>query len=259
MTRIFYILALLALAAMAPAGAEGVYRGGKVAPPSSFSEAPAAKEWNWSGVFLDLGVGGQAALMDLSAGTTQGEGGLNAGLSGLGAWDWVGNARIGAAIQPQGSPLVYGAFVGYSLGSVTIEGNLSNGVESAGLQAEITPTWDAGAFVGIVGPNKSLLYGGYKFQMAELDVRGTGQAADMVKALCAEALRCNHDLNGHGLIAGFKMPVTPAFVLGIEYGYTRFDDAELSRTEGLRATLEPEVHSVMLRGQVLIGPNLFGN
>ena len=249
------VLALLALVAAVlfavPSHAEGIAGSRSIATASE-----EVREWTWTGAFIDLGAGGQASILDLNAAIGEG----SAGLNGLGAWDWVGNARAGFSIQPKGSPLVFGAFVGYSLGSVTTEAGLSMGGDSAGIEAEITPTWDVGAFAGIVGPNKSLLYAGYKYSAAEFDLRGTGQAAPMFDDMCAEVLHCSRDLSGHGLIAGFKMPVTPAFVLGLEYGYTRYDTEGLLRgIEGASLDLDAEVHTVMLRGSVQVGPNLFGN
>lgn len=234
-----YITGLLALAAatllsVAPAPAEGIFKSRSAAPRE------VSQEWSWSGVYLDLGAGGQAAIHNLDI--------HDATLDGLGAWNWLGNARVGVNFQPQGSPLVFGIFGGYSLGSVAVEAEAGGQTQ---LDAELTPTWDVGAIVGISGPNKSLIYGGYKYQMAEVDISGAAVDGECT----APGVRCSFDMDGHGLIAGVKMPVTPAFVMGIEYGYTQFDTERIADN----LDVDSELHTVMLRGSVLLGPNLFGN
>lgn len=226
--------------------AEPTRKSPPIAAPSQPIYTHTPQEWSWSGAYLDLGVGGQATLMELQAAT----GGGTAYLDGLGAWDWAGNARVGLNYHPTGSPFVLGVFAGYSIGSTEVNA----GVTGLGnISAEMTPTWDVGAIVGWVGPNKSLLYVGPRYQQAEFDLHLPASLA----TACTKGLRCSDTVGGYGFVAGFKMPITPAFTAGIEYGYQKFDDVHLISTPDLKVDLEPEVHTVMFRGSVLLGPNLF--
>ena len=247
-----YLLALVlcTCALHGVAQAEGITK----YTPRIMGDPPPPPSFSWAGVYFDAGVGGSAALFDLNAQAFDGEQQYgSAGLNGLGAWDWTGNARVGINMQQQGSPLVFGVFAGYSLGSMKVEADISSISDSIGASAKLTPTWDVGAIIGWSGPNKSLLYTGYRYQMADFDLSLPG-------GLCGgvQGLNCSEQLGGHGLILGFKMPVSSALVLGIEYGYTKFDDVTVFNEGGTKVNLEPESHTVMLRGSLHIGPSLFG-
>jgi outer membrane protein with beta-barrel domain len=206
-------------------------------------EAPTT--WNWTGIYASLGVGGLASIYDLDLVKVYGDEAVPlASLNGLGAWGFAGDGRIGVDYQP--SPMfVVGPFVGYGFGSTEVDASVG-GTTIASL--ELTPTWNVGVRAGVVGPNKSLIYVGYRYQEADLDIRVGGE-------------RASDTVGSHGAIAGLEIPITAAFTMALEYGYQPYDIGDLvarfDPASSLKINTDADVHSVMLRGNVRIGPNLF--
>jgi opacity protein-like surface antigen len=170
--------------------------------------------------------------------TVEGQGGPFSLVDSLGNWDFLGDAKLGYDLRLSNTPFVLGVFGGYSLGRARVDIGSSE-------VSSLAPTWNAGARIGIVAWNSTLLYTGYKYQWANLDVR---QGEEMI----------GHSIGGHGLIGGIEYPISKAVTLGLEYGYNRFDRVEFC-TAGCGgevpqiASTRPEAHSVMLRGNVRLG------
>jgi len=237
-------LALVALVSafvfVATGMADGpTYRSPRIASPEQ--PVSTAREWSWTGIYAGVGVGGMAAIHDLNATTTFSEKPDSAFVNGIGSWDYLADAKLGADWQLPNSALVVGVFAGYGIGSTEASVGV-NGTTLASL--ELTPTWNVGVRAGIVAPYNALIYIGYKYQVADLDLRG-------------EVTPVSREVHGHGLIAGYELPMTKAFTLALEYGYTQFDTGELSSNPAISVSGDTDVHTIMLRGNVRLGPNLF--
>ena len=174
--------------------------------------------YSWTGIYAGLGVG---VLANLSR--VEGEEGPL--LDSVGAWGWVGDARIGYDYRLPSTPFVIGLFGGWSLGGAEITG--------LGERATITPTWNVGGRAGLVAWNSNLLYATGGYEQADIDLsfaEGPGT------------------IGGWFVGGGIEMPVSKAVTLGLEYKYSDWD----SFTVG-GARIEPVDHRVMLRANVRLG------
>lgn len=198
---------------------------GKIKSDDGLIGTPYAPESNggwpgsWTGLYVGLGVGTMAGLANL-------EGAHGPLLEGVGAWGWVGDVKVGYDYRFPQSPFVIGLFGGYSLGGVEISGGF-------GEEASITPTWNVGVRGGLVAWNSSLIYVGYAYNRADLDVPfGDGPGT----------------IGGHTLLGGVEMPVSKAVTMALEYGFTQWDAFDVNGVD-----VDPVDHRVMLRANLRFG------
>jgi opacity protein-like surface antigen len=235
----FFVMAGIVLAAMLSTPTLAADKGGPDQyPPWSESDTKAL----WTSFYFGVGAGGQWALSDLSA-ELDGVGTLGS-INSLGHSGFLYDARAGFDWRFSGTPIVLGAFAGYSGGDTDFNVNIG-GTEV--LNASLTPTWNVGARVGLVMANNNLLYAGYKYQMAEFNV-----GFPTAPALCSTTpgLTCSQDLAGHGIIAGVEFKLAPQLTLGVEYSYTEFETANVFTSgppPAFNVNVDTDYHAVMGR------------
>jgi outer membrane immunogenic protein len=203
------------------------------------TEDTGVTEYNWSGLYLGVGAGGQAQVTNLGA---QYLGNDIANLNGIGAQDWIANGRLGLDWRMGTSPFVVGVFGEYNWGDSTASLNIANtSVASLSLRT----TWAAGGRVGYLFNPTTMGYVGYKYSQADLNLGGA-----MLTAPCAGSnLNCSQTVNGHSALTGVEWRISSKFSMGLEYSYTRFDSATLydGGPGSLKITAQPDEHTVMVR------------
>lgn len=223
----------LAILAAGPSLGASLPTKGRVAAPQQpvpYYQPEPVDQWagSWNGFYLGLGVGTQIGLAEVSS--PFGEGVFS--LDSVGNWGFVGDVKAGYDFRVSNTPFVIGLFGGYSLGESEVK--LTVGEFSGA--CSLAQTWNVGGRGGIVAWNSSLLYVGYKYQRADLDCSGQG----------------TRDIGGHGILGGYEIPVTKSITLALEYSYVMMDETSFGQVN-----VDPEIHSVMLRGNVRF-PGLFG-
>lgn len=243
MTRKFLaplMIAVLALASAAPAFADGLpYRGSKVGVVEE------TRPFNWTGIYVDAGVGYGFGSDKLSAD----EGTYNLfNIDGLSSKGWKGNFRLGGDYRFSGTPFVLGVFGEWTpdgFGDSEFNASADNG--NLSLSGTFAPQYAAGARLGMVVWNNSLLYVGAKHSWAEMTVSGTGFNS------------FSKDLTGWGGLAGIEVPLTSALTFSVEADYTRYGKVTLLGDDETGAlTSRHEELNVMARLKLRTG-NLFGN
>lgn len=226
MKRMLSTVSILTLAAciLTAANAASPNTKGKIARGDDgligtpYTEETTSWGGTWTGPYVGLGVG---ILSSLAA--VEGEGGPL--IDSVGAWGWVGDVKVGYDYRLPNTPFVIGLFGGWSLGSAKITG--------LGEQASITPTWNVGGRAGLVSWNSSLIYVGYKYNQADVDLsfaEGPGT------------------IGGHSVIGGIEMPVSKGVTLGLEYSGTQWDDFHVGPVR-----VEPMDHRILLRANLRFG------
>lgn len=192
-------------------------------------------EYNWSGVYIGGGVGGQWAITSLEA---QGFG-SDASLNNLGSQDWILNGRVGLDVRIPSTPFIAGVFGEYNWGDSTASFNVGNQTIAS---MSLRPTWGVGGRVGWLLNPAIMGYIGYKYSRADLDVGGAGVP-------CADPrFNCSQELVGHSALAGVEWKMAKQLTGAVEYSYTRYDGATIfSSGEGQTITAQPDGHTVMFR------------
>lgn len=211
------LASMLAFAFAGTALADGItYRQPRIAAPVQ----PAAPVlFNYTGLYASAGIGGAIALGELEV--DKGASG-SASVDSLAAYAFpTGDVRLGFDWQAGG--LVFGLLGGYQLGepefNVRVDGNTV-------LNGTIEREWYGGGRLGMVLPNRSLVYAGYIFMPQELVINGQG-----------------FDLSPHNVIGGFEMPLANQFTLSMEYKYTLPEDVGL----GGGLNVNTDVHEGSIR------------
>jgi hypothetical protein len=92
--------------------------------------------------------------------------------------------------------------------------------------------------------NTSLLYVGYIYQWADLDIAGT------------MLVPVHRDLRGHGPIAGLEVPISPFISISAEATYVRYDDENIWALGVNRIDLDADTLTVKARLTFRTGPLL---
>ena len=214
---------------IAPAQADGL-------PKSSLmplGEVAKAGATSWTGFYVGAGGGYQLVEADLDNVPLDGCCHDLLNINGVSANGWLGVVRGGFDWQPSNSPFLIGLFGGYSWGQSEFSAHVGDDLVGHGT---LKPTWHAGARLGYVLPNKSLLYVGAGWQQAEL-------ATKLVEP-------STHTLDGKMFLAGFETPLAPTLTLSAEYNYTRYGDVTWENCEDpeiAKQTASPDAHVFMLR------------
>ena len=199
----------------------------------------ATPAFSWTGFYVSGGAGYGWGDTELTA----------AGpvvIDGLSSRGWTADGRAGFDFQFGNSPLVAGLLAGYKFGQQDF--NASFGPTT--VLATLTPTWYAGGRIGLAIQQTTLVYVGYAYTQADLDISGTG-------LVCAGPVTCAHDLNGHRLLIGLEKALSPNISFGIEYAHTRYDTAHVVGAP-THINLDPNTNEIMGRINIRTG-NLFGN
>lgn len=190
---------------------------------------PREEGYSWTGLYFGVDGGYQigANQLDYSTG-----GASVANIDGL-STDWfIFGGRLGYDFQIPKSVLVLGVFGGYSKGEAEFGARFGPNI----INATIDPNWYVGVRAGYVLRNTSLLYVGYVYQLADLDVTGT------------TLIPIHKDLKGHGLVVGLENPISQFVTLGIEASYTRYDDVTVW-TSGVNR-LDLDADNLAVKGRV---------
>lgn len=238
MKRYFLGLAALVLLSM-NALAEGISSYTPYTPPTVKAE-PEAGVFNWTGPYIGIGAGygmSNSELNDVLRRTNNDETTTDTtyrhydGLGGEGA---RGDVKAGFDYRFGTSPFLVGVFgtwtpdgfgdTEYSTsGSGLNQGSPFGKDQGNHYGFTISPTYSVGGRVGVIMKNNWLLYGGAKYQWADLDVHGK-QGTETAPFTLQTG---KHSMQGWGAVAGIEAPIANAVTFSIEAAYTRYDDLDL--------------------------------
>lgn len=238
------MMLVLAAAGCQRAHADGLpYRGSKIV-------ADLPPQFAWTGLYIGAGAG--YSWGDNRLTLDHAEGNLF-DINGLSSHGWKGDLKGGFDYRFAGTPIVLGVFgtwVPDGFGDHEFNASAMDGFYN--VHATISPKYSAGARVGLVMANNSLIYVGAKHQWAEFSAN-LGIDGGTVWST-------SRDLKGWGGVAGIEMPLTVGALqttFGIEYGYQQYDRFTVVEGEGMKLDLRPIEHSIM--GRINIRTGLFGN
>jgi len=200
-----------------------------------FDPIPTKQEYSWTGLYFGVGAGYEIGINELDYIA----GGLSvANVDSLATRGFTADPRLGYDFHLPNTVLVFGILGGYNFGEADFDARFGPKV----LGATIDPNWYVGLRAGYMLRNTSLLYVGYIYQWADLDIAGTGFAP------------IHRDLGGHGPIAGLEVPISPFISLSGEYSYVRYDDVVLWAGGVNRLDLDADSHTFKARLTFRTGP-----
>lgn len=225
----------------------------------------------WSGIYVGGNVGYQVGDTTVDGGISDTNQTFASGyIDGLSSRGWKYGVRAGVDWQVGSSPFVIGAFAGYDWGESDFDAGVGAFGSSVGLNVSVEPTWHIGARAGLAVSNSTLVYVGYAYGQAEVDVRvpasfgGTGVELCSLAAnanVTGLAVNCSDTLDGHTFLTGVEFRMTEQLTAGLEYSYTQYDGFDVVRfaNGGVagNVSVEPDVHAVSLRVNWRPNFNLF--
>jgi len=171
-------------------------------------------------------------------------------LDGLSTEGVVYGGRVGGDVQFKGTPFVIGLFGTYNQGKAKFDLDAWSGSTTTNVHhATIEPKWGVGGRAGVVVYNGALLYGGWMYRWADLNLSADGPRTMTVEpASAVDVLSAKRNLKGQSLLAGLEVPVTKMITVGLEYQYTWHDSVNLLPTDARqRLDLDAENHAFMAR------------
>lgn len=212
--------------------------------------APATPAFSWSGLYVGAGAGYGWGDNELTLSAPGG----SASINGLSSRGWDIDPRIGLDWQVGSTPFVVGVFGGWDFGKREFDASVS-GLGTV-VSSELDPSWYAGVRIGLAFQRHSLVYVGYAYTQADLNV-----SVPVAAGICGTALNCSHDLNGHRFLGGIETAIAPQLALAIEASFTRYETAHLATAAMAPAKLDLDVDDARVMARLNWRPmgGLFGN